>query len=606
MEARDGHRVLWSAAGALAVVTLPVWYVTPTTGLDPSWQVALHLLAQGQAGDARVAFTYGPLGALSAPMDLSDGWYLSALVWTLGVHVALTVGVLTLLRRWMPDVAALAATAVVVITATGAPEVPAAAFVWAATAVQRPRERPVGWWWVPVTGALAGIALLVKVNDGLLAMALLAVAAWFARPRGPWALSAFGGTVATTVVTTWVLLGRDLGDGVVWVRDSLDITRGYSEAMVFEATSTGWQYLVGAAVLAVSALLVWRAATGLPGDRRVAFLLCTAVAVFGGFKHGFVRHDAGHAVSAFAALLLAVVAAPWGRVRAAVGAGLLVATAAAVALVQLSSPSTAFRLDPVARAGTLATGVRMLGDSEARHVARTEAQRRMRETLAIPVSMLARVGDDPVHVLPYEVSAVWAHGLTWRPLPVFQDYSLYTASLDRLNADALRGPDGPAWLLYRDEPRIDERAPQTEGPRQFLGLLCGFREVESGDGWHLLRRDAWRCGAERDLGSAALRPGEGVPLPATGPGEITIARVEWSAGLGEQLRTVLFRGSPVPRVVVPGSLDASVPPGVLAEGVVVAQPAGTLAVPARRAAATLRVDGLRGDTTVRFAAVTLR
>ena len=61
----------WLLAGLLAVVTWPVGDLAPQAGLDPSWAAGLYMAAHNGLDYGRdIAFTFGPLGFLQIPSPL--------------------------------------------------------------------------------------------------------------------------------------------------------------------------------------------------------------------------------------------------------------------------------------------------------------------------------------------------------------------------------------------------------------------------------------------------------------------------------------------------------------------------------------------------------
>lgn len=88
------------------VITLLAWPIIAkpiATGLDQSWQIALHLamwdrLRQG----VDIVFTYGPLGFLSVPEPYLGASSLLALLATGAVYLGLVTALLVEARRILP------------------------------------------------------------------------------------------------------------------------------------------------------------------------------------------------------------------------------------------------------------------------------------------------------------------------------------------------------------------------------------------------------------------------------------------------------------------------------------------------------------------------
>ena len=141
---------------------------------------------------------------------------------------------------------------------------------------------------------------------------------------------------------------------------------------------------------------------------------------------------------------------------------------------------------------------------------------------------LAQLQGHSVAVEPWEIGVAWAYELDWQPLPVFQNYTAYTPSLDRLNSAAVEDPDGPERILRDDTqvvvpefpgPDLDGRYPGWDPPEQARAVLCNFAPLYADELWQVLGRVPDRCGraARAGLRSAPL-PGVAVKVPRAGPG----------------------------------------------------------------------------------------
>jgi len=86
--------------------------------------------------------------------------------------------------------------------------------------------------------------------------------------------------------------------------------------------------------------------------------------------------------------------------------------------------------------------------------------------------LIAKIGGGTVHVYPTKPPSCGRSACNWRPLPVFQAYSAYTAHLDRRNADMVRSPDGPDFILSEHTFAYDGRNLAWESPEAMVAMLC--------------------------------------------------------------------------------------------------------------------------------------
>jgi hypothetical protein len=323
-----------------------------------------------------------------------------------------------------------------------------------------------------------------------------------------------------------------------------------------------------------------------------------------------VRHDLGHAASTFTALIAAAAAVRWtptplGRLA---GAGVC-AVALAGTLVVLgrgATDSTWTLLDPWPRLQAAGDQARLVVEPGRRARERREAAATLRATYALPPAVIDRLRGHTVHVDPYETAVVWAYGLDWRPVPVFQDYAVYTNALDRENAAALLGPDAPERILRHGGPRIDGHTPESEGPEGLEAMICGYRQAVWAGGWQVLERAPDRCGPERSLGTVSAHAGDAVPIPpAPSPRDMVVARIHMPVPLLARLRTALYKPRLMPSVALDDRYGFLIPASLAAGPLLMRVPAsvGWHDYAPGYSFDRLRVAGSASPVTIDFRAV---
>jgi hypothetical protein len=567
----------WTIALVLLITALswPVSFVKAGGGLDDSWAVGLELaVAHGLAFGRQVIFTYGPLGFSLVPTAVTPGTLLVSEVLVGLIQLALVAVLLATLRRRMNLLAAsvltLLAASLVGWRGIGEPLEGIAfglvALTFATPAVRREqafRRLAVGG------GALAGFALLVKLNEGVAASALLAVGLlgsdWRRRDLTRAAASLLG-----TLVALWLFVGEPLGALPDYLRNGYDVIGGYVEAMGIAPTGPEgqWQLLLVLGSALVLAIGAWRAlATERP--RRGA-ALAGAVLVIHYFvgREAFVRYGPGH-VAAIGLLGAVALMIPWPRAQRTTG--FAVAALMTIAVFAVLARPIGEIVDPLGDAQRLVAQAH-----EVLHPADVIAEGRaqVRQESAVPQAMASALRGHCVTAEPDEIAAVWAHpAWRWCPLPVFQSYSAYTPRLDRLNAaayaDARHGPDR---VLRQVNEAIDERNPTWESPAAMLSLLCHFAEIEHSGNFQTLARVPDRCGAERTIAVIHSSLGRTITLPPAPEGAVMAASIDGLQVAGwERLETLFTRA--VPRYVTVNEATYRVPPGTADDGLVLAVPA---------------------------------
>lgn len=563
---------------AIAAITWPVVSLVPTNGLDPSWRIALHMAAARGIDFGDIAFTYGPLGYLAVPLNAEPGTLVPALAWMAVLQAGLASLVIVAARRSFPwPVAVALAFVTCQLLDEGREVLGLIAFLWAALVVQGDVPTRVARYLLPLSGAVAGLGVLIKLNEGIVVALLLAVAAWW-QPPGRWrALGVYAGAFVASVVVLWVATGNGIAGLPRWMSASIQVAGGYSGGLLFEDPTRGWEYPVFIILVSWLAWFGWLSSAALSRARRVGLGILGALFAFGLFKHGFVRHDLGHSGSTFTALLVAVAAVRWrgvsGRLAGAVGAVALIVTVLGVYGAG-AGPSPATLLDPSDKMQRFADDLRLAVSPARQERMREEARAALVALHGVPPAVLAALDDHTVHVDPYETSVVWAYGLRWRPLPSFQDYVVYTRGIDRRNADALAGSDAPQRILRVAVARIDGHAPEGEGPEQLLAMICDYRQQVAVGGWQVLRKAPDRCGPEHLLASVQANAGQSVLVPRPdGVDRLVVARIHLSQPLGSRLRNILFKPRAVPQIVLGGTYGFRIPAALAGGPVLIRVPA---------------------------------
>lgn len=547
--------VLFVIALLVVVVT---WQPSPTPGVgfDPSWQIGLHLAAQrGLDFGDEIVFPYGPLGFLLFPRLVAGGTWALALVATLALRVALVAAVIAAAHRASGRLLPAAAVGYLCAAALGSlvaiPGLLAALI--ALILIQTPlRPARAPWLVEPLLGALGALAMLMKLDGGVVATVVLAVAA-LSQGRPRWrSLARYLLGYVVVFVVGWLSTGNDLRDVPRWIGWSTQVVGGYTEGAVLSDAHLGaaWHYVVFGLCVAAVAVLAGIAWAHRPTAERAALSLVLLGALWVEFKHGFVRHDT-HAAEALLACGVMPLALRWRDRRWSM-------PAFAVAAVGIVGALGAMNVDAwqrVAPSGLGAFGreARMLVAPERRDMTIERLRVRARRNLEIDPSIIDAIGTTPVHVAPDETAAVWAFDLRWRPEPQFQAFSTWSAGLDRLNAARLASERGPHLVLRENVARLDRHNPIWESPRENLTLICDFRRRRFIGRWELLERIPSRCGPERVIALVSPDASGLVSVPRGGPDTIVSARIVASVGMWERARTLLFRPGRRPRIRVIGA-----------------------------------------------------
>jgi hypothetical protein len=568
---------------ALVVVALSWPFRSfPTFTMDVSWQVGLHqAAAQGLRFGQDLVFTYGPLGFLAWPTPFTGVTSTLAFIVSVAIYVVMAALLLHAARRMFPLAVAIL---VVLLFARAfvylAPSETLQVVVFAVGVDLLRRDRVARPSFVAMAGgALAAATVLGKLNIGVSVTAMTVVVVLAISPRRLRGFLVFGGAFAATFLGLWLATGQPLSDLVPYVKGSMEIVSGYSDAMARNGPGGRGIYVLFLGASATFAYLTWRISTGWPWRRRLPLATLLLLFLFAAWKLAFVRDTPTPAFAslAFAAFLLLPARLP--RPMA-----VIVLAAFALAFLGVSRVPPTTYADVVSSASDFVRQARddLLPSRWA--TAEDETRGYLQSHFAVPPEMLAAIAGHSVNIDPVAQGVATAYpGFTWRPQPIFQSYSAYTTYLDKLNADQLRSPARPERilrqvdaLLSRDgrsiPPAIDGRFYWFEAPDATVERLCRYREVAANGGWQLLADTGRACSVPQPISTVTAMPGETVTVPpAPGPDEIVAVRVH---GIGQsltaRLRSALWK-APIWRVALDG-FDYRLVPGTAPDGLVLAVP----------------------------------
>jgi hypothetical protein len=492
-----------------------------------------------------VLFTYGPLGFLSLPLAVSSATLAGSLVFALLIWLAISAAALKAALRSFSAVGAVAVSYLVLLLplqlADAVLVIAFMASIWALEQEPTPQSQLI----VIAGGALAGFALLIKLNSGLTSLLVVAVAAWRLRPGRLTSEALLVGSCGVSIVVSWLLSGNSLAHLPAWLHGAQHVISGYTDAAALESPTRRAQYVWALALIVAGIILL-----GLHlGRKRLALSFAAAAYTFAFLKEGFVRHDS-HDLFFFGGYAFGLLAFGW---RTLLVRSLALATVLTTVAAVVATPEYRFRdfLHPVSNASTALDDIRLVADNGRRRAAVESARAAVRAEVALPSRTLARLRGHTVDVVPFETSIVWAYGLPWRPEPVLQDYAAYDAYLDRLNAREIELRGAQRILRQQVWPAPDDTHPVIEAPATFLARLCHYREISVVGNWEVLARTSNRCGTPQRLQATTGRTGRWVVVPpAPKASEVVYARISLSRSFGAQFENALLKPLHLPRIVL--------------------------------------------------------
>lgn len=510
------RRILLALAAlfiALVAIRIPQ-HARP--GLDAAWSLALSVAHTNHLVFGRdIAFTFGPLGYLingistaGVIVDLARFTVSVALIYAI-IAITAICSPMSLAQRVVLSIAVLCLAA----SPTGDDYLLLFAFLAAlgARSLRTPRRSVAVAF---VLGTIAGIAAMTKFTlaiDCGGAAALFYVGSFVAAPRvqkSRWiasalvfvtaflaaAIASFGPTPVTFLAATlafscgvaaciWAprrmvfgAIGACIAIASVFLisptlidfaRVSLALATDYSSAM----STPGAPEQLRLAIAEIAIITVALVALAFEGNLGLSTAL--AFALFGGFKHGFVRQD-GH-VFYFVITAVAVGAITYAALRRP-GARRIGFIGAAISTIVLF-PGTQATMSTSVLAGIsptqIAANVAFVFGASGQTATLNAENAKLLAGERLPEETIAHFGPAPVDIEPTNATVAIASGLNWKPTPSLQAYLAYDRQIDTMNVASLRDR-AQGFVLYSLD-SIDGRYPFGDSPQMIVALACRYQ-----------------------------------------------------------------------------------------------------------------------------------
>ena len=557
---RTAIRFALAAVLALHVLLhIAPWHVLmPGLGSESSWQQAIgHAAASGWQWGRDIAFTYGPLGYLRAPI-YDDALLAPMIVWGFVLAVSLIVGLIALLGR-LPTIAAVMLYAVIGFAASmlfGRGVLSALPLLAALLYFRDPQAPPLG----AIVALLAGAAVFADVYVPSLVFGTAAFALMDASRIMRRRVPVFVPLYIVLVIAIALVAGQELASLPAYLRSSIESIGGYADAMSLvgnQGEIVAFLVVSGIALAAVA----WLEWTRWTETKRItdALLAGALVALFWfvEWKGGFVRHDK-HSIGAWGLVAIAIAAYAairWAQARSLIERASLVGLAVAAACgatFTLRGASGLSSIGDQAIQAFWSAPISVLPEAKTAlvdpsgFVASLRAQKQAayaRIRAQTPPLQSSATAD----LIGTEQGTLFAHGLDYRPQPVFQAYAAYTPWLLALNREQLRS-DRAADTIYLGNSTIDNRYPLHDAGTSIVDLATRYKaEDVVGNFVRLHRRSAALESTTLDLVAVDARLGQWIAVPAVQA--IAVLRAEVTPRLRARALRFAWKLPPVTIVV---------------------------------------------------------
>ena len=541
------HYVLILPLIWLLLSALPIPPRIITTGVDASWNYALNIAhAKGFKFGTELVYTMGPLGYLATPDPdyTGKGPVLAFLAIT---YVLLAYGILRC--AWIAGIGAAVTAAAVLVTqallSQHFVDVWQAAYMSVLLAAAASTGGTLAD--LAISGLVAGVTLLLKINEGITACAVFACLLAYSLYRhraGKAALFSIAALPFLVLLSgMWMIQGSALS-AFPYLRQSFDTVSGYSRAMSVPGPlwQSGLAMLYFVLIFAAPVLLGARSTWLGPG------VLPALIIAFAAFKHGMVRQD-GHAdvveVKIAIAALFIMLACSKASDRRILGALALFGASFTGFVLAENQPSLYNLALGRLRPSGMADSIRALSSFSQPWEAIRASMHNYLLPLRLDPQFSRIVNGATVDAFPENIDVIRANGWNYRPRPGLQSSSAYDPHLDELNAEYIDRGEASQFALFVWY-AIDARHPFLQDPRTLRALLDNYRLVYKDDKALLLTRRLGRRFRDPELiGATVASWNQVVPVPAVGPLDAVMARIDIAPSTWGGIRAMLFRASPV-------------------------------------------------------------
>ncbi|MEO5361168.1 MAG: hypothetical protein H7843_12095 [Nitrospirota bacterium] len=499
-----------------AVLSIPLLFAPLSGSLDDSWKFAIHnARLTGLVFGTDVVFTFGPLGYLTYPLYIDRGLWLHTLLYTMLTHLLFWGAIYWFLKRYragLPGTIYVAAAIVVfmqgVIEAYGRAGEVYNYFYLLLMAYGYLLKKEKNILLLAVIALVSSMFFYIKFSFGLAVCCMFVTftALLAMERRYKEATSGAVMFLMFTVISGVVMTGS-LGALGAFFYNSWSIADGYVDAMAVDGPA--WKLYAALFAWLVYGAFLLRSRRNY-SDMR--YLVLALGVLFINYKHsagnGSIFEWDFFVTWGLVFTLYYVKKADDGdRIRYA---------ALAVSLVLVVLPVVEFKnkAAPVkqilnSRVNQLKIAVELIKNTNPSMPYELNRQALSDYYVLSPMTLDLLKGHT-VDIYTVDAALAGYYGLRWRPRPVFQSYSAYTAYLDSLNERSLSS--APEFILYAQK-EFDGKSAVLFEPATYRRILTDYRVVvKDGIFWVLQRRGLIEPAAQEGVSAVSVPLGGKIPF----------------------------------------------------------------------------------------------
>jgi len=318
----------------------------------------------------------------------------------------------------------------------------------------------------------------------------------------------------------WIMSGQQLTNLPSFASNVLEASSGYNYGLAIE----GPLYQVYAGVIGVVFVIILFIYSVVKKHKNlIIFILLNSILLFMAFKHGFVRHDLhvmNYLFTYGVFFLSSYIIFKYDTKRIAPDKKRILL----LSLLFVGAILYVVAMDVIWPGPTLpdiTTTIPAWGEvyplifDESYQIQKTESKKNgLRDFHQLDKETVDFIGNKTMDVIPWDFSVPWSYDFNWSPRPLVVSFIVFSAHLDKLNAQHFLDDEAPEIITYSYK-SVDGRYPLFDEPLTFKAILENYQLVNTSGEFALLSHSPKEriLGMEEDLGITEVKFGEPIKIP---------------------------------------------------------------------------------------------
>ncbi|ANN63728.1 hypothetical protein SZ47_04735 [Brachyspira hyodysenteriae] len=445
-------------------------------GLDPSWMYFINAADKlGFKFGKDIVFTYGFLGYLISPINLDNNLIIS-FIFKIIIYIIFILAIYKLIEKYDNLNIMFLIMPFLYYFSLGIFYSLFDYYISFLIAILLIIDSKSNYKYIPyiIAGILMAIAFFIKVSSGLLNVSMLIIyLVYVIIYRDKKSIINYSVILLFSLIlipVIYLIYNRNILDFYNYFKSSIEISSGYIYSMSVESKKW-YNILIGYifAIIYVYLIIYYFRKK----DQKWLYMSLCGILFYLNFKHAFVRHDWIFAPPFLFISSILVLSTINEKTKLKL---FIVIMIFAVSIINNVNIVNIFNFLFTGKYDSIAYSINKLNDNK-----QYESDR----LIKLPNEMLSEISTNTVTIYPIEVSYVCNNNLNFKPMPIFQSYSIYTPYLDKLNSDFFDNENSPEYIIF-EWGTIDRRLTLTDTPLTYQKIYNNYDVYDIYDGIYML------------------------------------------------------------------------------------------------------------------------